>query len=298
MSAIFAIGGKMEAKKQDHAVPAIILKLQTLRDNLSKSEQKVVDYIIESPDKVIYLSVAELAQNSDVSEPTVVRACQKIGLSGYQELKVSLAQDLVSPLQSIHEEVLEDDSVKTIADKVFQSTIHALTYTRDILRDPILEQAAQAIINARRVMIFGFGNSHAIAVDLQHKLMRLGYDATAYTDSHMAAIAAAYANEHDVGFAISHSGSSKDTVENAKLARDNGATIIAMTNIGITPLSKIADINLHTASKETKYRIVALSSRIAQIAIIDTVYTIIAMRQKSSVTGFRNVEKALENKKY
>lgn len=294
----------MEVRKEmvmqvlDHTIPAIILKMQTLRESLSKSEQKVVDYIIKAPDQVIYLSVAELAQNSGVSDPTVVRACQKIGLSGYQELKVTLAQDLVSPLQSIHEEVLEDDNIKTIIDKVFQSTIHALTYTRDILRDHMLEKAAAAIMAAPKIIIFGLGNSHAIAVDLQHKLMRLGCDAAAYTDPHMAAIAAAFVSPGDVAIAISHSGSSKDTVENTRLAKDNGATVIALTNIGTTPLSKIADINLHTASKETRYRIVALSSRIAQIAIIDAIYTVIAVRRKNAIVGFRNVEKALEKKKY
>ena len=286
----------MEAQNQ--TIPAIILKLQTLRESLSKSEKKVADYIIKSPDQVIYLSVAELAQNSGVSDPTVVRTCQKIGLSGYQELKVTLAQDIVSPLQSIHEEILEDDSIKTVIDKVFQSTIHALTYTRDILRDQNLEAAVQVIMDARKIIIFGLGNSHAIAVDLQHKLMRLGCDATAYTDPHMAAIAGAYVGPGDVAFAISHSGSSKDTVENARLAKENGATLISLTNIGTTPLSNIADIKLHTASRETRYRIVALSSRIAQIAIIDAIYTVIAVRRKSAVEGFRNVEKALEKKKY
>lgn len=279
-------------------LPAIILKMETLREKLSKSEKKVVDYIIKAPDKVIYFSVAELAQNSEVSEPTVIRTCQKIGLSGYQELKVTLTQDLVSPLQSIHEEVMEGDSTKTIIDKVFQSTIHALTYTRDIIRDQTLEMAAESILLARKIIIYGLGNSNAIAVDLQHKLMRLGFDAIAYTDTHMGVIAATQVIKGNVVFAISHSGSSKDVVENAKLAKENGATLIALTNIGITPLSKIADINLHTASKETKYRIVALSSRIAQIAIIDAIYTIIAMHKKSIVQGFRNIEKALESKKY
>ncbi len=283
---------------EEQAIPAIILKMQTLRESMSKSEQKVIDAIIHSPHQVITLSVAELAQNSGVSDPTVVRACQKLGLSGYQELKVTLAQDLVTPLQSIHEEVLPEDNIKTIIDKVFQSTIHALSYTRDILRDQELEKASQAILSARRIAIFGLGNSHAIAVDLQHKLMRLGYNAVAYTDPHMAAIAAAFITAEDVVFAISHSGSSRDTVENARIAKQNGAKIIALTNIGVTPLSKIADINLHTASRETHYRIVALSSRIAQIAIIDAIYTVIAFKRKDSIDGFRQVEKALETKKY
>lgn len=284
--------------EQNNSIPAIILKMQTLKKSLSKSEQKVADYIIKAPGEVIYLSVSELAKNSGVSDPTVVRTCQRIGLSGYQELKVTLTQDLVSPLQSIHEEVLESDSVNIIVDKVFQSTIHALTFTRDIIRDNNIELASNIIYNANRIIIIGMGNSHAIAVDLQHKLMRLGFDATAFTDSHMAAIAASHIGKDDVVFAISHSGSSRETVENALIAKDNGATLVTLTNIGTSPLSNMGDINLHTASKETMYRIVALSSRIAQIAIIDSIYTMIAVRRHSVVKEIRSTEKALEKKKY
>jgi DNA-binding MurR/RpiR family transcriptional regulator len=209
-----------------------------------------------------------------------------------------LAQDLVTPLQSIHEEILEGDSSKVIIDKVFQSTIHTLKYTRDILRDSMLEKAAETLMSANKILILGLGNSHSIAIDLQHKLMRLGYNATAYVDSHMQAIAASYAEKGTVVFAISHSGSSKDIVESSLLAKNSGATIIALTDIGVNPLSKIAHINLTTASNETKYRILALSSRIAQIAIIDSIYTIISIKQKDSVEGFRKVEEALESKKY
>ena len=83
---------------QDSSSPALVLKMQALLPTLSKSEQKVATYIIENPEKVIYQSVAELAEESGVSDPTVVRACQRLGLSGYQELKVTLAQDIVTPL--------------------------------------------------------------------------------------------------------------------------------------------------------------------------------------------------------
>ena len=181
-------------------IPAIILRLQTLRDSLSKAEKKVADYIINSPDQVIYLSVAELAQNSGVSDPTVVRTCQKIGLSGYQELKVTLAQDIVSPLQSIHEEILEDDSIKTVIDKVFQSTIHALTIPAIFCGTRAWKPLPRRLWKPTRSLFLVWVIPHAIAVDLQHKLMRLGCNATAYTDPHMAAIAGGLCGGRGCGF--------------------------------------------------------------------------------------------------
>lgn len=279
-------------------VPALILKMKALRPSLSKSEQQVIDYICEHPEQVIYLSVADLAEKSGVSDATVVRACRSLGASGYQDLKVTLAQDIVTPLQAIHEEIDTNDKTPTIVEKVFQSAIHALTFTHDTLNIESLEKAAEAVLNARDIIIIGLGNSHAVAIDLQHKLLRLGFSATAHTDSHMQTIAIAHLKKGDLIFAISHSGSSRDIVENAHFAKENGATIISLTNIGTSPLSKLADISLYTASQETRYRIAAMSSRIAQMAIIDSLYTVIAVRKADSVEGFYKIEKALKTKKF
>lgn len=284
--------------KTGDRLPALLLKMKALRSKLSKSEQQVVDYIIENPEKVIYLSVAGLAESSSVSDATVVRTCRSLGLNGYQDLKVTLAQDIVTPLQSIHEEINQDDSASLIIDKVFQGTMHALNFTHDTLKVESIEAAADVIMNAKTVTIMGLGNSHAVAIDLQHKLMRLGINANAYVDSHMQAINATHLGPGDVVFSISHSGSSMDIVDSTQIARDNGATTISLTNIGISPLSKLTDIQLYTASKETRYRIVAMSSRIAQMAIIDSIYTIIASKKPNAIDSFHCIEKSLNKKKY
>ena len=279
-------------------LPTLLLRMEAMRDSLGQAERKVVDYILENPEKVIYLSVAGLAEQSGVSDATVVRACRKLGLSGYQDFKVTLAQDIVTPMQSIHEEISEKDSPSEIVDKVFQGTMQALTLTHDSLNVDSIVSAADAMEHARRVIILGMGSSHSVAIDLQHKLMRLGIDAVAFMDSHMQTIAASLLTPKDVVFAISHSGSSKDVVDNTKLAKRNGAITISMTSVGSSPLSKITDIQLYTASKETRYRIVALSSRIAQETIIDTIYTLIAIRDRKYVDGFHKIEKAIQKKKY
>jgi DNA-binding MurR/RpiR family transcriptional regulator len=275
------------------------MKMRALRSSLSKSEVRVIDYISEHPEEVVYLSVSGLAENSGVSVATVIRACRDIGMSGYQDLKVTLAQDIVTPLQSIHEEITAEDSASVIMDKVFQSSIHALRFTYDTLKSEKVEEAADIIDRSSRVNIYGLGNSHSIAIDLQHKLMRLGIGAFAFTDSHMQIIASSFLRETDSVFAISHSGSSKDIVDAAALSKKNGAKIISLTDIGRSPLGDISDVLLTTASKESHYRIVALASRIAQMTIIDTIYTIIAKKRgQSAIDNFHNIEKALEPKKY
>ena len=279
--------------------PAALMKMQAIKPSLSRSEQQVVDYIVANPENVIRFSVAGLAEGSGVSESTVVRTCQKLGYNGYQDFKVTLAQDIVTPLQNIHEEIKEGDSLSTIVDKVFQGTLHTVNFTYDIIKVDQIEQVVEALLAARFIMVVGLGNSHAVAIDLYHKLMRLGRPSLAYTDSHFQAIAAAsLITSEDVVFAISHSGSSKDIVDIVQAAKEKGAKTISMTNIGISPLCRLTDMQLYTASKETQYRIVALSSRIAQMALIDVLYTVLASRLPEAANNFHRVDEALSRKKY
>lgn len=281
-----------------NSAPALLLRIQSMIANMSNAEKRVASFILEHPNDVIPFSVAGLAEASGVSDATVIRACKTLGFSSYQDFKVSLAVDIVTPIQTIHEEISPGDGTSEIIDKVFKGNKYALECTQSALNIDAMEKAAETIKNAAHVLIFGLGNSHSVALDLQHKLMRLGINAQAHTDSHLQSIAAANAHVGDLVFAISHSGSSSDIVDAAKLAKQNGAIVISLTNIGTSPLSKISDINLFTISNETKYRIVALSSRIAQLAIIDSLYTIIACHYPEMAGNFTQIEKALDMKKY
>lgn len=278
--------------------PAMIARIQALKDSMSKAEMLVCDYIVKHPEEVIYLSVSELASKSGVSDATVIRASQKIGVRSYQDLKITLAQDLVSPLQAVNEEITSDDGAGAVTEKVFQGILHTLDMTYKIQDAALLEKTADTLLASERICICGLGNSHAIAADIQHKFMRLGLNAIAYADNHLQVICSSFLKKGDVLFAVSHSGSSRDVVHAAQIAKSNGALIISLTNAGRSPLSDTSDIALHTDSEETKYRRVALSSRIAQMAIVDVLYTLIALKKPDATDGFFKIEKELVNTKY
>ncbi len=283
----------------ENASNSLVLKVQTMLSSLAPSERRVAEYICAHPDEVIRQSVAGLAEASRSSEATVIRASRHLGFNGFQDLKIHLAQSIVSPLQAIHEDITEFDSAETIIDKVFQGNLHTLTFTRETLSVADMRKAADAIAAAESVSILGVGNSNSSAIDFQHKLMRLGIRSFSYSDSHMSVIAMTSLRPTDVVVALSHSGSTKDIVESVKIAKKRGAFIISITSLGASPLSKVSDIALHTASEETRYRIVSLSSRIAQLAIIDSLYTLIAAKDiERNVEHFHELEDALKEKKY
>src|SRR5512136_1607020 len=90
-------------------------------DDLRNSEKKVARVVLESPDRVIYQSISELAENAGVSEPTVLRFCRALGFRGYHDLKIQLAQDLVPEVKNIHEDVAAGDDAETLIRKVLNA---------------------------------------------------------------------------------------------------------------------------------------------------------------------------------
>lgn len=277
----------------------LLMKLSALRSGMTASERKITDTILKAPREVIHLSITGIAQQANVSDATVVRLCKRLGMQGYQELKLTMAQELVTSTDRIYEDVREDDTTDLVLDKVFLATKRALEYTLSVIDRRQFEGAVEAIAKAGKVFIFGCGNSAAVAMDLQHKLMRIQINATAYVDAHMQCISSIQLRMGDVCVAISHSGSSRAVVESAQLAKKSGATVICMTGVGPSPLSRISDFRLDAASREVKYHIVALSSRISQYTIIDSIYTALAIRINALSTQHEDlVEMALKSTKY
>ena len=275
---------------------AVAFRIRSVMPELSKSEAVVADYVSNNPEKVINLSVSALADLCGVSEPTIIRACRNMGYSGYQALKVALIQGQSATIAYAGEEVTETDTMQDTITKVFGAAADAVALTRNNLNVRDMERAAEALLRAKRIYIFGVGGSAAVASDVQHKFSRLGFNVTAYADLNLQAIVAAYAGKDDVVFAISHSGSSKVVVDNTNIAKSNGATVISLSSTGKSPLTEIADISLFTDANETRYRIVALSSRIAELTIIDTLYSFMSFRTGSKEN--MKIEKAIKHQMY
>lgn len=283
----------------DISSKAFYSRIQEKLESLSKMERKTAECMAENQDKLIYASITELAELAGTSEATVTRVCTKLGYSGFQALKVSVARELVSQQEKIHEDLKADSPPEMIIDKIFSSAIHTLNMTRKALDGKAVAGSIDALCRARRIVVIGNGNSGAIALDAQHKFLRIGLNVSAYTDDHMQMIAVVSMTKDDVLIAISHSGSSRDVAEAMQVAKENGATVISITNNGISPVSKLADIRLYTYSQETKYRTYAISSRMAELTIIDTLYTGVSLRLgDKAIQNFEALEKALVVKKY
>ena len=277
---------------------SVIHKIRFLQESMGPAEKKIANYILLHTNEILSVSISTLAGACGCGDATVVRFARRLGLCGYQELKLRLAAE-ISATSSLSAEIQKNDSCLDIFRKRMTEIRNTLIATESVLDPEALDKAAQAIMSSDRIVIFGLGNSAAIAQDAAHKFLRLGLSAQSVCDNHMQAIVASHLKRGSVAIGISHSGASKDIVEALRLCKICGATTIGITNYGEAPLVEASDISLFTKSDETEHSILAMSSRIAQLAIFDTLYTYIVLgADKSARQAIANTEFALQNKKY
>jgi RpiR family carbohydrate utilization transcriptional regulator len=262
----------------------VIARIQSTYKTLGPTSRLIADFILGQPDAVMRMSVTELAEQTGSSQGSVVNFCQNLGLSGFQQLKLSLAQAVVQPVQYIQEDLARTDDVETICRKMFHAGIQALRDSMSVLDPKSVAAAVEAIRRAKRIEIYGIGSSAPIAEDAHYRMLRIGLDAKAVTDSHIQAISASRTGPEVAVLTISHTGSTRETVVATQLAKEAGATTIVLTNYARSPIQSHADVTLFTMARETMFRTEAMTSRIAQLCVIDTLIAALALADYERAT--------------
>lgn len=277
---------------------SVLHKIRQAYDDMGAAEQRIADFLFAHTEETVGISISELADRCGCGGATVVRFARRLGLGGYQELRVCLAAEL-GAASDLDEEILRTDNCYRIYQKRITAIAGSLRETESVLDEEKLEAVAQAVLHADRVVIFGLGNSAPIAQDAAHKFLRLGLDAQACCDNHLQAIISSHLKRGGIAIGISHSGASRDIVDAMRLCKLCGATTACITNYGESPLASSVDYALFTRSRETEHSILAMNSRLAQLAIIDCIYTYIVLHaDKAAKQAIYNTEVALQSKKY
>lgn len=255
-----------------------LFKIQSKLKVLTDAESKVAKYVIDNYVDVLKLTVTELAEKSQSSDATVVRFCKNVGYKGYQEFKISLAQDMIIPVKHLNPELDQEDSTAEITKKIFGSVITVLQETLTVVNVDEMEKVAQTISNARKVAIFGCGGSSYVGQDAMHKFLKIGIECFTYSDVDTQAMAASLMKKGDVVIGISHSGCNRSVIECLKLAKQAGALIIGLTTQGKSPMLRNCDIVLCTSTKETVFKSESVTARIAQLVVIDSLVASVAFK--------------------
>ena len=238
--------------------------------SLSLSERKIADYLLAHPTEAVYLSITDVADRAEVGEATVSRFCRKLGLRGFQELKVMLAQEQ-GPLELKAIDPPGDEDLAVLTRRTARLTMRVVEDTARLLDQQRLDQAIALLTEARKIDFYGLGTSGLTALDAQHKFLSLGKHCNAFVDPHVQAMSASLLTPLDVAVAFSHSGSTKDAVASLRCAREAGAHTICITSFARSPITRVADIALLAAIGETTVAR-SLRAKIAHLLIVEVLF--------------------------
>lgn len=270
----------------------LILSIQQNKAQLRKSERKVAETVLAKPAEIIHMRIVDLAQEAQVSEPTVVRFCRTIKCNGFQDFKLRLAQQLATEASYDHTPVQREDSIVQLKQKVFDTTIGSLLTIRDSLDPVALERAIALLLDARRVEFYGFGASAVVAADAQDKFFRLKMMSAAHSDPHIQSMSAQSLGPHDVVVAISQTGRTQALLHSVMLAKAAGAAVIALAPAG-SPLVELSRVPIHINVNEQNELYTPLTSRIVYLAVIDVLVMGVARQRGEGL--FRHLARLQES---
>ena len=245
---------------------------------LNKSETKVANVILSDPDAATHSSIAALAKKASVSEPSVNRFCKRFNASGFPDFKLKLAKSLVSGIRFVNRNVDPNDDVASYTPKIIDSTINTLASVRDKISYARVNQVLDKLIQAKRIYFFGLGASGSVARDAEHKFFRFNLPVSSHEDVLMQRMLASTGGAGDVFFIVSHTGRTKEIVEVAEIARNNGSTVIGLTAPN-SPLAAMCTLAMDVDVPENTDEYMPMASRIVHLVILDVLATGMTLRR-------------------
>ncbi|MFD8142829.1 MurR/RpiR family transcriptional regulator [Streptomyces sp. NPDC059708] len=266
-----AAGGGLAAHVRAH--------LSGLRD----TEARVAHVVLDQGAELVRLSVSDVAALAGTAPSTVVRACQRLGFRGYQELKIAAARQAPSPEPSRD----PDPAARALADTV-RAAREALDGVTATVTPERLRTAAGLLDAASRVLVVGAGLSGAVALDTAYRLRALGFAVDAPADPLTAQLAAPQLTAAGVCLAVSHTGATRSTVDAARRARGAGAKVVALTSYARSPLSEAADCTLVAGGQDLVFGLETVASRLAHLTVIDALtLTLLGLRGAPAEAALR-----------
>ena len=269
----------------------ILVRLRQALPGLRRSEQRIGEVALAEPATVSGLSITDLAARCGTSTATVARFCRNVGFEGYKSFCLALARAAVNESERRFEfgvsegDIDPADTTREVVRKLAFQEARAVEETAELLDLNEVDRVVSAIIDAPFIDVYGSASSGLAAQDLSQKLRRIGYYANAWTDAHLALTSAAVLRPGSVAIAFSHSGETEEALSAIETAKLAGAFTVAVTNFPESPLAQLSDAVLATASRETRFRYGAMSSRMAQLMIVDVIFMGVAQRNPETVTA-------------
>ena len=263
----------MKGENQMNQSQSVLDCITVLYDQLFDAEKKIAKFILNNPKKVVDMTVSELAEISDVSIASVSRFCRKVGLKGFAQLKISLAQELVDTHKS--GEISNDISVDNIPQSlqnILANKITELKQTVNLINTDEFREILEGIRDASRVQVIAVGNTIPVAIDAAFKFNELGIPTTAGTIWETQLSYSFTLGKGDVLIAISNSGESDKVLEAVKIANKNGAMTLGITNSAHSAIGEEVQYHITTATREKLFLDEFCFSRVSAMTVIEIIF--------------------------
>lgn len=268
-------------------------------DTFFDAEKKIADCILERKGDVIEMTVAELAQASKTSDATVSRFCRRCGFKGFHHLKINLAREVAEERDKkiqVSNDIMRDDIAQSLQN-ILANKVAELTQTVSMMVPEQIEKILQVIQNARMVQLAAVGNTIPVALDGSFKLNQIGIPAVSGTILETQMAYAFNLGEGDAIIVISNSGSSRRLLTLIEGVKENGATVISITNNPESPIAQASDYHITTATREKLLMGEFCFSRVSAIAVMEMLYLLLASSNRESYDTIRRHEIAISQDK-
>ena len=249
----------------------LLVKINFLIPMLPRAEKVFAQALMEHPEAVSGMTLAEIARETGSSDASIIRFCKRLGFHGYSDLKAACVTALQEQETVYDEHVASTDSITDIMKKVFQSNMQTLQNTM-VMADENYQKAVDTLVNAKSIHFFGVGDAYAACQFAFMKFCRLGVVSSAHSDVMMQFTAANNLSPGDVALAVSYEGRSRNVVQAMSIAKKRGATTIAITKMSKSPLLKYTDIPLYIAISDLSVDRNKVTRRVADQFILDVLY--------------------------
>lgn len=273
-------------------------KIKSCFEQLSKSERKVAQAILASPQTTIHSSIATLAKLADVSEPTVNRFCRRLQTKGFPDFKLHLAQSIANGTLYVNRNVEEHDTAQAYTAKIFESTMACLDLAKNSIDTQQINRAVDLLTQAKKISFFGLGASASVANDAQNKFFRFNIPIVFFSDIIMQRMSSINCTEGDVVVVISHTGRTKALIDVALLAKEHGAIVIGITEKN-SPLDKVCSLTITLNVPEDTDIYMPMASRVVQMTVIDVLATGFTLRRGPAFReNLKKVKEAIKDSRF
>lgn len=268
-------------------------------DSYFDAEKKIADCIIERKEDVIEMTVAELAKASGTSDATVSRFCRRCGFKGFQHLKMSLAREVLEERGKsiqVSNDILREDISQSLQN-ILANKVAELTQTVSMMEPKKLEEILACLEAAGTVQVAAVGNTIPVALDFSFKLNQLGIPAVSGTIWETQIAYTLNMKKGDVVVVISNSGMSRRLLTLVEGAKENGVTVISVTNSPESPVAAASDYHITTATREKLLLDEFCFSRVSATMVVEVLYLLLSAGKTDSYESIRRHEIAISEDK-